>query len=101
MEMMLNSALTGTGNVMRISPLFSSRLYAEERGFHRRHVGARAIGAVNGAKHRIRALADLESLLQVRRSDAPSVTSIVTTGTRPVVVPRAVEETDSSSSISG
>src|SRR6266852_8473466 len=31
METMLNSALAGTGSVMRISPLFSSRLYAEER----------------------------------------------------------------------
>ena len=81
METMLKSALAGTGNDMRISPLFSSRLYAEVR----RDVSAWAIGAVNGAKHGIFTLADCESLLQMRRSDAPSLTGVMTAGARPVV----------------
>jgi hypothetical protein len=56
MEMMLNSAFAGTGNVMRISPESSNRLYAEVLGARVETSALGAIGAVDGAKHRIRAL---------------------------------------------
>jgi len=56
MEDDAESALTGTGNDMRINPLFSSRLYANVAGFQRRHVGAGAIGTVDRAKTRVLAL---------------------------------------------
>ena len=64
------------------------------RGFGRQggHVGARAIGAINGAEHRIGALARLESLLQVRGSEAPSVAGIVTTSARALVRPQLGEK---------